>query len=139
MKCLNCRKDQEEEVFKTKTGRIVGRCKTCREKQKVSQTKWLARNPGANKIHSTREHWLKYKYRITKEQYDERVKVQGGKCAICLKIPSEPLHVDHCHESKKVRGLLCRQCNTGLGQFKDSPLNLFRASKYLEGCLADSP
>lgn len=56
---------------------------------------------------------------------------QKGRCRICKK-KEDRLCVDHCHASNKVRGLLCYRCNTGLGQFKDSPGLLRQAAEYLE-------
>jgi|SRR5882724_11700394 len=50
-------------------------------------------------------------------------------CQICGSI--ENLHVDHCHISNKIRGMLCRNCNHGLGNFKDDPLLLQRALDYV--------
>lgn len=43
------------------------------------------------------------------------------------------LFVDHCHDKKKVRGMLCNNCNTGLGYFKDDTTRLQRAIDYLNG------
>lgn len=67
---------------------------------------------------------------------------QGGKCAICKVAPpggvfreneKATLCVDHDHATGEVRGLLCGQCNTGLGMFRDNPANLQRAIEYLGG------
>ena len=59
---------------------------------------------------------------------------QNGRCAIC-KTDSPGgkgnWHLDHCHDSKNVRGLLCGTCNVGLGMFKDNPLLLAAAADYL--------
>ena len=59
---------------------------------------------------------------------------QGGGCAICG-ITVDPTHkqlsVDHCHNSGKVRGLLCTLCNTALGSFKDDPELLQKAINYV--------
>jgi len=57
----------------------------------------------------------------------------GGSCSIC-EDPFENgnFQVDHCHTSGKVRGLLCKPCNMGLGNFKDGPERLTRAIEYLE-------
>lgn len=74
---------------------------------------------------------LKDKYGITPEQYEEMLERQGGGCAICGKPPGDiALHVDHCHETGRVRGLLCFSCNAGLGQFKHDPGLLEAAMTY---------
>ena len=57
---------------------------------------------------------------------------QKGKCAICNQEMEKP-YVDHCHNTKKIRGLLCVNCNFGLGSFKDNPKLLMKAIKYLGG------
>ncbi|CAB5144295.1 Recombination endonuclease VII [uncultured Caudovirales phage] len=61
---------------------------------------------------------------------------QDGRCAICdtdlRALRPDQIHIDHCHESTVVRGLLCGDCNVGLGRFKDSPQALQRAAEYVE-------
>lgn len=73
----------------------------------------------------------KYAYGLTPEAYDNMVREQDNKCKLCLEEMIPP-HVDHCHETKKVRGLLCKLCNAALGQFKDDPIRIARAVAYLE-------
>ena len=69
-------------------------------------------------------------YGITLERYREMQEEQLGQCAICGKV-SDTLFVDHDHASGQVRGLLCRDCNTGVGMFGDCTSNLERAIDYL--------
>lgn len=73
------------------------------------------------------------RYGITKEEYQDMLKEQSGKCRICDSLPKEGkrLDVDHCHSTQNVRGLLCNNCNRGLGHFKDSPVLLVEALRYL--------
>lgn len=75
---------------------------------------------------------LRYRYGIELEEYEQMLEDQGGTCYICDNPPGKyRLSVDHCHESGTVRGLLCHDCNHGLGKFKDNIGLLFRAIKYL--------
>lgn len=70
--------------------------------------------------------------RKIKLMFDDQV----GRCAICERLFSyctKDIHVDHCHKSLKVRGLLCADCNKGLGFFKDNVRALERAILYLQG------
>jgi hypothetical protein len=77
------------------------------------------------------------KYGISVEQYEEMLVAQDGACAICGKKPkgektsSSRLNIDHDHQTKKVRGLLCNNCNNGLGKLGDSAEVLERAAAYL--------
>jgi hypothetical protein len=75
---------------------------------------------------------LRAKYGLTLTEYRTLVKKQRGKCAICKKIPKHRLYVDHCHDSKRVRALLCRSCNAALGLFKDDVTLLRAALVYLK-------
>lgn len=65
-----------------------------------------------------REHWLKKKYGITQQRYQELLSVWAGACWICKESKRRSLQVDHDHATGKVRGLLCIKCNTALGWFE---------------------
>ncbi|MEV5146276.1 endonuclease VII domain-containing protein [Streptomyces sp. NPDC052727] len=113
-------------------------CRTCGEIKPHSE--WH-RNATASDGLSTRckacraaqgrELHLKRQYGLTEAERDELVTAQGGVCCICLSAP--PAHVDHCHETGRVRGVLCFSCNAALGQFKDRPDVIRRAAVYVEG------
>ncbi|WAL94491.1 endonuclease VII domain-containing protein [Streptomyces sp. Je 1-369] len=75
--------------------------------------------------------YFKRKYGITMAERDELVLSQAGVCCICLAAPA--VHVDHCHDTGRVRGVLCFSCNAALGQFKDRPDSIRRAAAYVEG------
>lgn len=78
---------------------------------------------------------IKHKYGLSKEDYLQLLEKQNNVCAICLNpetIENSILCVDHCHTTGKVRGLLCRMCNSALGKFGDNLSNLKRAVAYLE-------
>jgi hypothetical protein len=78
----------------------------------------------------TRHYHLKRRYGISADEFDELVRQQGGVCAICGR--PDPEHVDHDHVTGEVRGILCFNCNGGLGQFRDSVDSLRAAAAYLE-------
>ncbi|MFC3744462.1 endonuclease VII domain-containing protein [Paractinoplanes deccanensis] len=79
----------------------------------------------------TREYHLRHRYGITDAEAKELLAEQGGVCAICG--APDPQHVDHDHRTGWVRGILCFNCNGGLGQFRDSPAYLAEAITYLKG------
>ena len=75
---------------------------------------------------------LKRTYGITLEEYEAMVAEQNGVCKICRTKPeAKHLAVDHDHTTGNVRGILCENCNRGIGMFKDSPEILANAIKYL--------
>ncbi|MGW1200276.1 endonuclease VII domain-containing protein [Streptomyces sp. NPDC002536] len=74
---------------------------------------------------------LRRKYGITEAQRDEMIASQMGLCCICLAAPA--VQVDHCHKTGKVRGVLCFNCNSGLGLLRDDPKTIHRAIAYVEG------
>jgi len=81
---------------------------------------------------------LKHKFGITLEQYNKMIEAQNGVCAICGSFEIEKnqygikrLSVDHDHQTGKLRGLLCTNCNKGLSFFKDKYNLLIQASNYL--------
>lgn len=76
-----------------------------------------------------RNHHLRRRYGITAEHFDRMLADQEGVCAICREAPAE--HVDHDHETERVRGLLCFNCNGALGQFRDRTELMLRAVAYL--------
>jgi hypothetical protein len=83
------------------------------------------------RLHGNSRHYhLKRRYGIGADDFDRMVAAQGGVCAICGR--PDPEHVDHDHETGEVRGILCFNCNGGLGQFRDDVDALRAAAAYLE-------
>jgi hypothetical protein len=84
-----------------------------------------------------RTSYLKTQYGITPEIYDAMLAAQFGCCAICgSESPGRGgkyFHVDHCHTTQAVRGLLCNACNIGLGYFRDDATVMASALTYLKG------
>ncbi len=79
---------------------------------------------------------LRRKYNVSLEDYGWLLSLQEGGCAICGRTPEEEgrrLAIDHDHETSKIRGLLCHNCNRGLGYFQNDPFLLTLAIGYLEG------
>jgi hypothetical protein len=83
------------------------------------------------------------RYGITYDEYHALLANQDGNCAICKRHQTSvgPLVVDHDHNSRRVRGLVCHACNLGLGKFNDDPYLLGWARDYLfeRGCAATEP
>lgn len=76
------------------------------------------------------------KYGLTEETWRNLFESQGKRCAICKSDHSKDKfgrwHTDHCHKTGKVRGILCTNCNRGLGMFEDNREFLRAADEYLE-------
>jgi len=123
------------------------------DRDKASKDSWVAKNPDYNKEYqkeyrkknpnavnewrkdnrmSAREAHLKNKFGITHFEFEFLKEFQGGVCAICKTPTDKTLHVDHDHATSKVRGLLCSNCNRGIGHLKENVVFLAEAIKYLE-------
>lgn len=105
------------------------------EKYREYQNRWRA----AQTPERRRANRFKHRYGITAEQHKAMMDAQDGKCAVCMK-PEEKkrghyLHVDHCHKTGRVRGLLCSACNRAAGFLGDSAARLRRLADYLEGVM----
>lgn len=100
----------------------------------LARKKWIEENPERYEVIRKRAK-LKWHYGITLEEFNQLLEKQGGRCAICgTDKPSgrhNSFHVDHCHGTNKVRGLLCSNCNQALGLFNDNIDALRNAAKYL--------
>tara|TARA_A200000113_G_scaffold226000_1_gene249324 strand:- start:11943 stop:12305 length:363 start_codon:yes stop_codon:yes gene_type:complete len=81
------------------------------------------------------ERHYKREYNMTLKEYDEMLRKQLNKCAICgVDQDDSPnkFHVDHCHTTGQVRGLLCSNCNIGLGHFRHNPKLMKTAGRYID-------
>lgn len=74
--------------------------------------------------------YKKYEYGLSEEDYNKMILSQNRRCLICQS--ETDLCIDHCHQTGKVRGLLCANCNCGLGFFKDDINILTQAVEYLK-------
>lgn len=123
--CGKCNRNRVIKKFYKRSNTACGLspwCKDCnREYDKNNQVRFKRTRAKA---------WYLRVYGITLEFFESLIRKQKGKCAICKKKLKEP-HLDHCHKTKKPRGVLCHKCNVGLGHFNDNPRLLKRALAYL--------
>lgn len=158
-RCTKCGVEQPLENFYKAAGTRDGHRGDCRscfaaraaarhaanpERARERVRRWQEENP--DRVRASREaakadgrraaqdrrSYLKRKYGITPEQYDEMLAAQGGDCAICGRPPKKiSLHVDHDHQTGAIRLLLCFLCNNLLGDAGDDPALLEKAASYL--------
>lgn len=104
------------------------------ERLREASRQWRLANPEKSAA-SVRNATLKKKYGLTAAEVDAMFAAQGSCCLICKGTESRGngrFHVDHDHVTGKVRGLLCKACNTTLGHMNESPDLLRAAADYLE-------
>jgi hypothetical protein len=121
--CTKCGVEKPRTEFydhpKNKTGK-QSRCKICT-------------------VLAGRESQYRIRYNMSLQDKEDMIKAQGNQCAICgyyfQKGKEKHVHVDHCHDTLKVRGILCSYCNTGIGLLKNSPEIMQNAIKYIQNSL----
>lgn len=130
--CAKCRRVLPLTEFHRSSLRLDGLGLYCKPCMRAYNRDYVKRNPEANAARARKSRIKRY-YGITWEQRDGMVADQGGRCAICRNpfASSKDTHVDHCHATGTVRAILCYNCNSGLGNFKDDPIRLKAAIEYL--------
>jgi hypothetical protein len=149
-RCSKCKTVKPSSQFykqKTKKSGLASHCIECqkkwisanREKINARQRKYSAiwyhenkPNKPKKPLEQRRQSILK-KYGLTVVEYDEMLRKQNGVCAICGGTNSDGkgLFIDHDHKTGRIRGLLCNDCNLGIGRLKDSVGILTKAIGYL--------
>lgn len=132
-KCPRCDETKSLDEFWNYSRSSDGKQSYCKSCTREARRKHYRENKEKRLAYSRAGHFHR-SYGITVEEYDQMLERQNGVCAICdEECPSgQQLAVDHCHETGRVRGLLCCNCNRGVGLFKDKPKRLLRAAEYLE-------
>lgn len=144
-RCPRCEQRKPLEEFHASQNSFDGKAKVCKQCSYTKHAHWRKHNLNyaaeqakkwrtANPERSA-DHSLKKTYGLPLGTYRTMLEAQGGVCAICAatKVGGKGgrFHVDHCHSSGRIRGLLCNDCNHGLAKFKDSAGLLSSAITYL--------
>lgn len=133
--CYSCHKERAKRIQAEK--RADGRNVVIRQRYEQGDAGKATRKryaQGETAANSRWEYSLK-QYNITADQYYVMLSEQNNCCSICgvtEEHNNKKLAVDHCHETGKVRALLCHNCNVGLGNFKDNVALMQRAISYLK-------
>lgn len=157
--CSKC--DQEKSLSdfykRSKGNSYHSACKICeremakdwyqrnRESAKEKYRHWREKNPETIKRYRKENRAKHYrqevmrKYGVDEHWFDEQMQRQGGACQCCKREfawgdKQKSPHVDHCHKTSKVRGILCNRCNTVLGLCRDDPDLLSTLAGYLRTC-----
>ena len=144
-RCSKCLIDKCTSEFGKKQSNkdgLQGYCKQCvrlnsrihysnnKEAKAIQARKWAKANPDSRR--STR---LKFNYGIDLDKYNQLFQNQKGRCKICERhrdILSSNLNVDHNHNTGKIRGLLCNQCNQAIGLLKEDVSIILKAAEYVK-------
>lgn len=155
--CRTCNNRKPDSAFGKDPRSKNGRAWRCKECAKAAHLKWrdanrehvrdVARgssrksraNAPAKAREAARNIRIKKKYGLTPTDLDAMIASQDGACGICRRsirftgdrVDEAAAHIDHNHDTGRVRGLLCSTCNTALGKFKDSVAVLSSAIEYL--------
>ena len=142
-RCPRCRDTKPIDQFGIRpNGKPRGYCIDCHDRY---YQEYVATDHGRQRANAAKKTWtdeksrdylLHYKYGINQADYDRMLIEQNGSCAICRTTKSgsrlKVFCVDHCHNTDKVRGLLCTHCNMAIGQMNDDADRLRSAAAYLD-------
>lgn len=143
--CTTCKIQKPKSEYHTSKrhkGGYKDICKDCCREYSRNYHKNMSPEAKERKKKNSRNNSYKRKYGITYDCYLEMCEVRNNMCDICgnVKVPAgvddsvnkkNYLVLDHCHESMKIRGILCQTCNQGLGLLKDNIDLLTQAHIYL--------
>lgn len=137
------------EKYLAKNRELYARSEAVRERSRLASLSWRAENKDRHA--SVAKKWrtenverrkavrvayeMKKRYGLTMDQIRSMRESQGQCCAICaLPFENKPraVHVDHCHRTGVIRGILCNPCNLGIGKLRDEPEILRRAADYID-------
>jgi hypothetical protein len=140
-RCTQCHRDLPLDRF-AKSGKYLrSACKECgnaatrkygqrtKPQRNARLREWRRNNPQAAKAKDLRARLVR-KYGLTPDEVASMRESQDARCLLC-DAPDRELVVDHCHDTGRVRGLLCRSCNTIVGQVEMAPVVLDRLRDYL--------
>lgn len=130
-RCPICKILKERSEYYKWASRKDGLTAYCKECMSNRTKNWVAENKevyAESMIASSR----KSRFGISREEYQKMLVDQNNQCGICKREIGWEAAVDHCHNTKKIRGLLCRKCNLGLGGFKDNIKIIEKAIKYVK-------
>jgi hypothetical protein len=125
-RCMTCGVRKPISEFtprKDRNGVPISSCRPCMSR--------ISRDYNASDVGKDRRYARKYG--VSLEWYQSEVRRLKGRCPLCLLIPVDRLVIDHCHVSNKVRGLLCKTCNVGIGLLRDDEHTMRRAADYVAG------
>ncbi len=137
--CTGCQQEKPLSEFFSRGGKLAhlykSQCKPCMQAKRLE---WGQQN--SDYLNTwRRNNWVVTNRRLrrrgaTQDMYNAMYEAQKGCCALCNE-PEEKfvwLCIDHDHETGKIRGLLCPNCNRGLGLLKDSASLLRKAAEYID-------
>jgi hypothetical protein len=132
-KCNQCGKILPLELFYKKLNGKSNYCISCtKQNQKILSKKLYDSNPEHRQKKTDSK--IYKKWGMTAQEYEWKLESQCHQCAICDDdlIRGRTTHLDHCHNTGKIRDFLCQNCNRGIGMFRDNPTLLTSAINYLK-------
>lgn len=135
--CTKCKQEKPLSEYSHKRAKnrkpgLQPRCKACAS----ADTKSWRESQDLDKL---KDKYLQRTYGVTLQWYQDTLALQNNQCPICStaftfhgELNADSPVVDHCHTTGKVRGIICNECNRGLGYFHDNAHALRMAANYLE-------
>lgn len=143
-KCSKCKSSKPPSEFHKNRSTFDGLQTVCKSCARATHMKWLETNAAKNAENAkkwraanprlSKDFGLRHRYGIPLGTYDRMFAEQNGKCAICE--TTDPggrgdFHIDHCHDTGVIRGLLCHNCNVGIGHFQHDEVLIQQAINYV--------
>jgi hypothetical protein len=147
-RCKQCVNDTAERGRRAKGMKVRKRegipdgmrfCTWCEKPKSLNEFRDTGRRSGKMYVCESclpeynRDVWYKHKYGVSLLFVERLLDDQANRCASCGDPLENEFHLDHCHNTQAIRGILCRHCNIALGHLRDDPRRIVALLRYLEG------